>query len=116
MKKVLVLCAAAFLVAAMPVRAAEWKGKIDDSMCKGKHAAGEHDGKKMTAGECVSACVKGHDAKYVFVGDGDKVFKIANQDFADLKAHAGHEVTIEGTMKDDSITVSKISMPAGKKK
>src|SRR5690349_2567100 len=26
-----------------------WKGAISDSNCNGKHAAGEHDGKKMTA-------------------------------------------------------------------
>ena len=117
MKKFLALLAAVALFAAVPARAAEWKGKIDDSMCKGKHGGGEHDGKKMTESECVAACVKGHDAKYVFVGEGDKVYKIANQDFVDLKAHAGHTVTIEGTMKDDSITVSKITMPAaGKKK
>ena len=25
-----------------------WKGAISDSNCNGKHAAGEHDGKKMT--------------------------------------------------------------------
>jgi len=118
MKKVLVLVAAAALLSAVPARAAEWKGKIDDSMCKGKHGAGEHDAKKMTDSECAKACINDHGAKYVFVGEGDKVYKIANQDFADLKAHAGHTVTIEGTMKDDAITVSKISMapPAAKKK
>jgi len=116
MKKVLAFVAAAVLLSAGPARAAEWKGKIDDNMCKGKHGGGEHDGKKMTDAECVTACVKDHGAKYVFVGEGDKVYKIANQDFADLKAHAGHNVTIEGTMNEDTITVSKITMPAAPKK
>jgi hypothetical protein len=51
------------------------------------------------------------DAKYVFVGDKDKVYKIANQDFAGLKAHAGHTVTVTGETKDDTVTISKIEMP-----
>ena len=49
-------------------------------------------------------------AKYVLLS-GDRVYKIANQDFADLKAHAGHEVSVTGELKDDSITVSKIEAP-----
>jgi hypothetical protein len=49
----------------------------------------------------------------VFVA-GDKVYKIANQDFADLKVHAAHEVMLTGDVKDDSITVSKIEMPQKK--
>jgi hypothetical protein len=35
---------------------------------------------------------------YVFIGDKDKVYNIANQDLAALKTHAGHEVEITGTM------------------
>ena len=55
-------------------------------------------------------------AKYVFVGEGDKVYKIANQNFAGLKTHAGHSVTVSGTMKDDTVTIAKIEMPAAEKK
>ena len=51
--------------------------------------------------------------KYVFVSDG-KVFKIANQELALLQVHAGHTVQLTGDMKDDTITVSKITM-GGKK-
>jgi hypothetical protein len=47
---------------------------------------------------------------------GDKVFKVANQDFAGLKAHAAHEVMLTGEMKGDTITVSKIEMPKAEKK
>ena len=65
----------------------------------------------MTDRQCVEACVKGGE-KYVFVGEGDKVYKIDNQDFAGLKAHAGHEVTVTGTMKDNAVTITKIEMPA----
>ena len=41
--------------------------------------------------------------------------QIANQDFAGLKDHGGHKVTLSGEMKGDSVTVSKIEMPAAKK-
>jgi hypothetical protein len=116
MKKVLVCLAAVAVFAAVPARAADsWKGKISDSACNAKHPGGEHDGKKMTDAQCTAACIKDHDAKYVFVGDGDKVYKIANQDYAGLKTHAGHNVTVSGTMKDDTVTITKIEMPASKK-
>lgn len=48
------------------------------------------------------------------------MFRIANQDFADLKVHAGRVVLVSGELKDDVITVAKVEMPkadekAGKK-
>lgn len=115
MRMILASLAAAVLLAAVPTRAADstWKGQISDSMCNAKHADGEHGTKKMTDQQCVDACIKG-GAKYVFIGEGDKVYKIANQNFAGLKAHSGHPVNVTGTMKDDTITVAKIEMPAKK--
>jgi hypothetical protein len=115
MRKVMVCLAAVAMMGAPALAADTWKGRISDAMCGAKHADGEHGTKKMTDRACVEACVKGGE-KYVFVGDADKVFKIANQDFAGLKTHAGHEVTVTGTMKDDTITVSKIEMPPAEKK
>ena len=110
MKKAFVCLAAVALINAAPALAAEtMKGKISDSMCGATHAAGEHAGKKMTDRECVEACIK-DGSKYVFVS-GDKVYKIANQDFAGLKTHAGHEVMLTGDAKGDTITVAKIEMP-----
>ena len=90
-----------------------WNGTISDSMCGAKHPGGEHDGKKMTDADCAKACVNEHGGKYVFVSEG-KVYTIANQDFAPLKDHAGHKVALSGEMKGESITVSKIEMPAEK--
>jgi hypothetical protein len=113
MRKVLAT-AAAVLMMAGPMLAAEYKGRISDAMCNAKHAKGEHGTKEMTDRQCVETCVKGGE-KYVFVGEGDKVYKIDNQDFAGLKAHAGHDVTVTGTMNDDTVTISKIEMPAAKK-
>ena len=108
------VCLAAVVMMSAPMLAAEWKGRISDGMCNAKHAKGEHGTKEMTDRQCVEACVKGGE-KYVFVGEADKVYKIGNQDFAGLKAHAGHDVTVTGTMKDDTVTITKIEMPAAKK-
>jgi hypothetical protein len=63
----------------------------------------------MTEKDCTEACIKG-GAKYVFVS-GDKIYKIANQDFAGLKKHAGEKVALTGDVKDDTITVAKVEAP-----
>jgi hypothetical protein len=111
MKKLIPCCVVAVAVMAwVPSASAEtWKGKVSDGMCGAKHGSGEHAGGKTTDRECVEKCVKGGE-KYAFVADS-KVFKIANQDFAGLKTHAGHEVVLTGDMKGDTITVTKIDMP-----
>lgn len=104
------------MLGAMSASAADrmWTGKISDSMCGAKHnTSAEHAGKKMSDQECTLACVKEHNAKYVFV-NGGKVYNVANQDFAALQEHAGHTVEFTGEMTGDTITVSKIAMPAKK--
>lgn len=92
-----------------------WTGKISDSMCGASHAKmmAAHPGAKMTDRDCTLACAK-VGGKFVFV-TGGKVYNIANQDDADLQTHAGHTVRLTGEMKSDTITVSKIVMPAAKK-
>ncbi len=114
MKKSVACLAAALLMGTAPAFAADWTGKISDAMCGAKKHAAEHDGKKITDHDCVQMCNEGQKAKYVFVV-GDKIYKVANQDFAGLKTHAGHEVVLSGDMKDDTVTVTKITMPAAKK-
>lgn len=91
-----------------------WTGKISDSMCGASHAKmmAAHAGTKMTDRDCTLACTKA-GGKYVFV-TGGKVYNIANQDLAALQTHAGHTVRLTGEMKGDTITVSKIVMPAKK--
>jgi len=111
MKKMLPCVIAASLLAWAPALSADTiKGKISDAMCGSKHADGEHGTKKMTDRQCVEGCVKG-GAAYVFSTADNKVLKIANQDFAGLKTHAGHDVTLTGDVKGDTITVTKIDMP-----
>ena len=115
MKKYVTLMAASMLMTAAPLFAADktWSGTISDSMCGMKHASAAEHGSAEGDADCTKACVE-KGAKYVFVANG-KVYQIANQDFAGLKDHAGHKVALTGEMKGESITVSKIAMPAAKK-
>ena len=112
MRKILAT-AAAFAMMSAPMLAAEFKGKISDAMCNAKHADGDHGTKKMTDRECVEACVKGEGSMSSSARE-TRSTRSTNQDFAGLKAHAGHDVTVTGTMKDDTVTITKIDMPAKK--
>jgi hypothetical protein len=77
-------------------------GYISDSHCGAKGAKPGHE-------ECATKCVKEHDAKYVFVSDADhKVYTIEDQD--KVAAHAGHHVTVKGTVNGDNLNVASISM------
>ena len=114
MKKVFLFVAALALAGSGVAQAETWKGTISDSMCGLKHAAEKHGGKGADHRACVEKCIK-DGGEYVFLADG-KAQKIANQSFADLKAHAGHEVMLTGDMKDGKIVVSKIEMVKAEKK
>ena len=78
-----------------------WTGWIADSKCGAKAA---HDG----ARECTLKCVK-EGAKYVFVNDADKKVYVvdAPEKVAD---HAGHHVTVTGTIDGDSLKLATIDM------
>jgi hypothetical protein len=111
-RKLLSICFLATVACAVAV-AADWTGQISDSMCGASHAGMTSSHPGMTDRDCALACVKG-GGKFVFVSDG-KVYKIANQDSPLLQMHAGHAgVTLTGEMKGDTITVSKVAMPAKK--
>ena len=80
-------------------------GWISDSQCGAK-------GANDKAGECTTKCVKEHGAKYVFVNDADKkVYVVDAQD--KVAAHAGHHVTVKGTVEGDTLKLTSIDM-AGK--
>jgi hypothetical protein len=90
-------------------KAEKWTGTISDAMCGKSHGA--NGGTEQKDHDCAVKCVTKDGSQYVFVA-GDKVFKIANQKFAGLDTHAGHKVVLEGTLKGDTITVTKVTMPA----
>lgn len=80
-------------------------GYVADSKCGAKAA---HEG----ARECTIKCVK-EGAKYVFVDDADKkVYAIDNQD--KVGDHAGHHVTVKGSLEGDNLKLSSIEMASSK--
>ena len=82
-----------------------WTGYITDSKCG---VRGAHEG----AGECATNCVK-EGAKYVFVDDADKkVYAVDAQD--KVAAHAGHHVTVKGTVDGDTLKLTAIDMAPAK--
>jgi len=97
---------AAMLFAGALAMAAEgsWTGWIADSQCGAK-------GAKEGQGECTTKCVKEHGAKYVFVNDADKkVYVVDAQD--KVAAHAGHHVTVKGTVDGETLKLTSIDMAA----
>jgi hypothetical protein len=77
-------------------------GYISDSHCGAKGAKAGH-------AECATKCVTEHGAKYVFVDDADhKVYAIDAQD--KVAAHAGHHVTVKGTVDGDNLKLASIEM------
>jgi hypothetical protein len=83
-----------------------WTGYISDSQCGAKGANEKH-------ADCAGKCVKEHGAKYVFVNDADKkVYAIDDQD--KVAAHAGHHVTVTGSVTGDSLKLGTVSMAAAK--
>jgi hypothetical protein len=102
------LTAATLFAAALTMAAdGSWTGYISDSQCGVK-------GANDKAGECTTKCVKEHGAKYVFVNDADKkVYVIDAQD--KVAAHAGHHVTVKGTVDGDNLKLTSIDMAAATK-
>jgi hypothetical protein len=77
-------------------------GYISDSHCGAKGAKAGHE-------QCAVKCVKEHDGKYVFVNDADhKVYTVDNQD--KVAEHAGHHVTVKGTVEGDKLNVASVEM------
>jgi hypothetical protein len=96
---------AAMLFSAALGMAAEgtWTGYISDSNCGAK-------GANDRAAQCTTKCVK-EGAKYVFVNDADKkVYVIDAQD--KVAAHAGHHVTVKGTVDGGTLKLDSIDMAA----
>ena len=75
-----------------------WTGSVNDSAC----------GAKMIDADCAKKCVDTKGAKYALVTEDKKVYILNPQDEA--AKHAGHKVTVKGTMDGDTITAASITM------
>ncbi len=89
-----------------------WTGQITDSMCKADHAAMASDGKPVNAHDCTLTCTKA-GAQFSFVSNG-KVFDISNQNFGDLRQHAGATVSLTGDLGPDGKTITLTKLAAKK--
>jgi hypothetical protein len=89
---------------AFAARAKTFTGTVSDSMCGAKHAMAGDDA------SCTRACV-GKGSKYALVS-GDKVYTLDTSDkaaLATLDKQAGAKVTVTGTEKDNTITVTGVT-------
>ena len=98
MKKLLALTALALTFNTAGAYAASLKGFVSDSMCAAKGKANTPD--------CAAKCIKGGSAPVLVVGD--KVYKVSNPET--LVPHAGHNITVEATVKGDTLTVESVKM------
>ena len=98
MKKLLALTALALTFTTAGAYAESLKGFVSDSMCAAKGKANPAD--------CAAKCIKGGSAPVLVVGD--KVYKVSNPET--LIPHAGHNVTVEATVKGNTLTVESVKM------
>jgi len=96
-KKFTVAAMLAFGLTSMAM-AADIKGFVEDTNCASQPAM-------KADSECAKKCIKGGTPAVLVTPDG-KVYKIANQD--KIVAHAGENVTVTGSVKDDTITVASV--------
>lgn len=97
MKKLAVV----FAFASISAMAADMTGYIVDKGCSTKAKA------MWTNEKCAASCI-GRGDPAVFVTEEGKVYQVSNQD--KVVAHAGHKVTISGTMDGDTIKVDSVKM------
>jgi hypothetical protein len=107
-RSVLALVAVAWALTGVNFSAQQtWTGALSDSLCNVSHMhMAQQLFPPLDDPKCTLACVEG-GGKFVFV-EGEKVYQIANQDFADLKTHPGVKIVMTGTLKGDVITVTKV--------
>ena len=100
MKKLATFAALAPTFSTTGAFAASMTGWVSDSMCS-------KDTKKVSSADhaaCAKKCI-GMGDKAVFVV-GDKVYAITNPDT--VASHVGDKVTLDATVKGDSITVNSV--------
>jgi hypothetical protein len=97
MKTLTVVSALALGLAANGL-AAPFKGFVEDTKCS-TMAAMKDDA------DCAKKCIKGGSPAVLVTEDG-KILKISNQD--KIVAHAGEHVTLDGTLKGDTLTVASV--------
>jgi len=99
----ILVLASGLTVSALGAEANSYTGIVSDSMCGAKHAMPGDDA------SCTRECV-GKGSKYALVV-GDKVYTLETSEknaLAALDKQAGAKVTVTGSEKDGTITVSSV--------
>ncbi|MDP9039003.1 MAG: hypothetical protein M3O02_06985 [Acidobacteriota bacterium] len=102
MKKFVACTVLAFSFAAVAASAETLTGTVSDAMCAGDTAKAS----KPDHEACAKKCIKGGEKPVLIVGD--KVYTITNPDT--LTAHAGHHVTVDGSVAGSALTVKSVKM------
>jgi hypothetical protein len=102
MKKLATLAALALSFAATGAYAESLTGYVADAMC----AKDPHKVASADHADCAKKCIQGGEKPVLVVGE--KVYTITNPDI--LVPHAGHQVTVEATVKDNALTVKSVKM------
>jgi hypothetical protein len=102
------LCVAAMLFMVSFGRSADqgtWKGYVSDDKCGVKGT----EGSSAALAECANKCVKERGAKYaLYDPNSKKVYVLDPQD--KVAPHAGHFVSVKGTLEGDTIHVTSLTM------
>ena len=99
--------AAGISIAGDKAKEGSWTGWITDTHCGAKGDNAKH-------ASCADSCVKNKGAKLALYNPADKkVYILDPQDKA--TGHAGHFVTVKGTVSGDTIKVSSLEMSTEKK-
>ncbi len=85
-----------------------WHGWVTDTSCGAKGTNADH-------AACAKKCVDEKGAKYALYDTKDKKLYVLDPQ-ADAAPHAGHHVTVKGTLEGDTIHVTSITMKTAKKK
>ncbi len=104
MKKLLSVVACVAMLSALAFASgASMTGYVVDEKCGAK---GAHEGAEACAKKCAEA-----GAPMVFVSDKDKtVLKLDNPEA--VKGHEGHHVSVSGSVKGDTLHITKLAMAA----
>ena len=105
---VAVLVVAGLSLAAGQNQDSSWIGWVTETSCGAR-------GDNVGHADCAKKCVESKGAKYALYNSTDKkVYVLDPQDKA--AAHAGHHVTVKGTVQGDTIKVSSIEVAPEKPK
>jgi len=98
-----IVLASGLTVSAFAAKGKTYTGTVSDAMCGAKHSM------PGDAAACTRGCVS-KGSKYALVV-GDKVYTLETSDkdaLATLDKQAGAKVTVTGTEKENTITVSSV--------